>query len=518
MRDIFFDKTVDPAYLFRRAAADHPTLNAVSDGGRTHTFRELAARAERLAAALETLGVPPGGPIGILSENRAEYVEIDVAIAFARRVRVALNARLHTEDHRFVAVDSGMKALFHSSRFAEDAAVLAAETGLTAVCFDGATDVSLDYEQLITEAPSESVRVAGDADEAAWITYTSGTTGRPKGIILSQRSIREVAINLLVDLGPVRPGDRLVLAQPLSHGAGYFILPWLLSGGELRIMRQFDAEEAWAIGDLGGRASTFKCVPAMVSSLLEADPGQPLGYETLVYGAAPMPRPVLEAALDRFGPIMAQVYGQSEAPVTITCLHKADHEGEGPQRFSAGRPFRSVRLEIIGEDGEPVAQGESGEVCLTGSHVMTGYHELPDETAAVLKDGWIMTKDIGMQDENGFVYLLGRRDEMINSGGFNISPREVETVISGFPGVEEVTVMGVPDSRWGQAVSALVKLRNGTSATGDDLIAFTRPRLGFRTPKAVKIVPSIPRNAYGKVDREQALVVLAPEREAGDDR
>ena len=508
-------RMVDTTYLIRRAAAFYGGLPAVSDGTRAVTFTELITRAERLAAAFERIGIPPGAAIGVLSENRSEYVEIDMAIALARRVRVALNARLHLEDHRFVADDSDMRALVHSGRFAEVATTIAAEAGIPAIGLDSPTDGSLDVETLIAESGSEIISAGGDAEQTAWITYTSGTTGRPKGIVLSRRSIREVAFNLLVELGPVRPGDRVVLPQPLSHGAGYFVLPWLLSGAELRVMDQFDAEEAWAAATSdNGRSSTFKCVPAMLPQLIEANPGGASSYDTLVYGAAPMPRPVLDAALERFGPILVQVYGQSEAPVTLTCLHKRDHEGDGAQRFSAGRPFRPVRLEIRDDAGQPLPPGETGEVAVTGSHLMTGYHGLPGETAKVLKDGWIMTKDVGVVDDDGFVYLLGRRDEMINSGGFNISPREVEKVISGFPGVEEVMVIGVPDERWGQAVNALVKMRDGTTAAGHELIEFTRPRLGFRTPKALKIVETIPKNAYGKIDRKQVLAQLALEKEA----
>ncbi len=514
MRDQGADRVVDTAYLVRRATAAYGGLIAVSDGVRALTFTELLARAERLAGALERLGVPQGAAVGVLSENRSEYVEVDVAIALSRRVRVALNARLHVDDHRFVAADSDMRALIYSGSFAEEATTIAREAGIPAIALDAPADGGLCLESLISKAGSEVPRSVGDAEQPAWITYTSGTTGRPKGVVLSIRSIREVAFNLLLELGPVRPGDRLVLPQPLSHGAGYFVLPWLMSGAELRVMRRFDPEEAWLVAELGdGRVSTFKCVPAMVPPLLEADRGAPLGYETIVYGAAPMPRPVLESALDRFGPILVQVYGQSEAPVTLTCLHKRDHEAEGPQRFSAGRPFRPVGLEIRDDSGEPLPPGETGEVAVTGSHVMTGYHGLPDETDKVLRSGWILTKDVGVIDESGFVYLLGRRDEMINSGGFNISPREVEQVISSFGGVEEVAVLGVPDERWGQAVKALVKMRNGATVNESELIEFTRPRLGFRTPKELKIVAAIPKNAYGKVDRKQALAELTPAEE-----
>jgi fatty-acyl-CoA synthase len=497
---------VDAASLIRRAAFHFPEVTAVDDGARALTFAEAVDRAERFANALDVLRIPPLATIGILSENRSEYVEADLAIALSRRIRVALNARLHLEDHRFVAADAEMKVLIHSASYAEEAAALR-EDGVITVSFDAPAGGSLDYAKLVADAPSTRVIRDGNVEDPAWITYTSGTTGRPKGIILSQRAIREVAINLLLELGPVRPGHQIVLPQPLSHGAGYFVLPWLMSGGGVYSMKQFDPEEIFAIGERPG-SRVFKCVPAMLPPLLDIADGRHFGYETIVYGAAPIPRPVLESSLERFGSILVQIYGQSEAPVTISCLQKADHEGDGEQRFSAGRPFRTVAVEIVDEEGNAVPQGEQGELAVTGSHLMTRYHRLPDATADVLRDGWVMTKDMGVVDERGFLYLRGRRDEMINSGGYNISPREVEVVLSGFPGVEEVIVVGIPDSRWGEAVTAMVKLRGGATGSTEAVIDFAKPRLGFRCPKAVTLVDSIPKTAYGKIDRPKVIDAL----------
>ena len=497
---------IDAATLIRRAAFHFPGVTAVDDGARALTFAEAVDRAERFANALDILGVPPQATIGILSENRSEYVEADLAIALARRVRVALNARLHLEDHRFVAADAGMHVLIHSASFAEEAAALR-EDGVITVSFDAPGDGSLEYGKLVADAPAARVVRGGHTEDPAWITYTSGTTGRPKGIILSQRAIREVAYNLLLELGPVRPGHELVLPQPLSHGAGYFVLPWLLSGAGVYAMKQFDPDEVFALGERPG-SRVFKCVPAMLPPLLELAEGRRFGYDTIVYGAAPIPRPVLESSLERFGSILVQIYGQSEAPVTISCLQKEDHEGDGEQRFSAGRPFRSVAVEIRDDEGNVVEQGEPGELAVTGSHLMTSYHGLPEATADVLRDGWVMTKDMGVVDERGFLYLLGRRDEMINSGGYNISPREVEEVLSGFPGVEEVTVVGIPDDRWGEAVTAMMKLRRGASGSTEAVLEFAKPRLGFRCPKAVTFVDTIPKTPYGKIDRPKVIAAL----------
>ena len=491
---------MDLAYLIRRAARNYPSTAYFEDERTRRTLATLTERAERFANALDTLEVPAGAPVGVLSENRLDYIEVDLGLALARRTRVALNARLNLEDFAYSLADSKAVALVHSGSFSDEAVKLGEELGLITLDLDSQSG----YQRLLDQSSAASIVRPGTDEDPAWITYTSGTTGRPKGIVLSQRSIRQVSQNILLELGPVRPGEQLVLTQALSHGAGYFVLPYLISGAGLCIQGTFDPERVARLSERP-EITSLKIVPAMLPGLL--DTGLRLDYETIVYGASPISKPVLDAALERLGPVLIQIYGQSEAPVTLTCLGKQEHVEEGDQRASAGRPWRSVALEVRNAEGEALGSGEVGEVTVSGDHLMSGYLGLPEATAEVLRDGWVWTKDMGYVDDRGYVYLVGRRDEMINSGGFNIAPREVERVLLDHPEIEECVVVGLPDARWGSAVNAVVRCRRPLNE--EEVIAFARPRLGFRTPKRVHFVGSIPRNPYGKVDRVRVLEALA---------
>ena len=359
---------------------------------------------------------------------------------------------------------------------------------------------AIDYEIFLAQHSARFPQHGDLSHAPVWISYTSGTTGRPKGVVLSHRALAHTAFNLMLEVGPRVDEERILLPQPLSHGSGYLVLAYLASGGTVYPMPRFDPEEALWLGARDG-IHTLKLVPTMLASLLEVE--RPSPFQLIVYGASPIALPQLEKAMSYYGPILMQVYGQSEAPMAITCLKEHDHARQDPHLSSAGRAWRSVEVRVVDDGLNTVAPHELGQVAVRGEHMMTGYLGKPELTREVLKDGWLLTCDLGVADDDGYVYLRGRSDDMIISGGFNIAPREVEDVLVTHAGVEACAVIGVPDERWGQAVRAYVRLGRGANATEDELLAFAGARLGYRRPRSVVFVDELPHTSYGKVDRRQ---------------
>lgn len=499
------------SHMLRRSARSYRDLVAVESQSRRLTYAEVIDRATRFGNALRQRGCEPGDHIGVVLPNCIEAMEIEFGCALAGLVRVALNFRLADEELLRTLDKMAVKAVVYTDQKAAlvDAAreripnLVTLRLGLDES--DGVCEAVDDYARALDDARP----ITRDADIGAESLYSifcsSGTTGTPKGIMLSRRAQLAVAVNMLVELGPVLPGDGVLLPQPLSHGAGFFMLPYFLSGGRCAVVETYDPVGLYEAAERH-RVRTIKLVPVMLREMLDAGARPEGSYrvDRIIYGAAPMPRDVIDRAREMFGEIMVQIYGQGETPLCITILTEADHAD--PRKLeSAGRPWRSVDVRVVDEDGQVVQPGNHGEVVVRGLHAMSGYWEDPEQTAMVMRDGAIHTNDRATVDDDGYIHLLGRMDDVINSGGFNIPSVVVEHVLVEHPAIVEAAVKAVPDDRWGERVAAFVVVRDGSSLSADELIEYCRPRLGMQRPRSIDFVENLPRNAYGKVDKARLV-------------
>ena len=482
-------------------------------GDESRTYAEIEDRTNRLANALLATGLAPGDRVGTWLENSVRCIELDFALAKAGLVRVSLNPRLSAREAAFILADADAKAFFHDASFDNGVAELrpGVPTLQTVVRIDVART---QYEAFVAQGDAKAPGMRFDAEHIYCLFYTSGTTGQPKGVMLSHRSILQVSYNLLMETGPWQTGEKILLMQPMSHGAGFFALPYVFKGGACVIMAQFDPAEMLRLAALH-RIETIKLIPTMLQRVLRVPGVESVKLphlRAMIYGASPMPNEPLRRAIEVFGPgKLIQIYGQSECPVTLTILPADEHrlDNPHPERLtSAGRAWTGVELRIEDDAGNEMPDGTIGEVVLRGTHMMSGYWKRPELSADTVRDDWLHTRDMGMRDAGGMVYLLGRKDEMIISGGYNIAPREIEDVLYRHAAVQEAAVIGEADPEWGQAVVAYVALRDPDA----DLAAIldeAKLALGFKRPKRIYVVNELPKNAAGKIQKSALKSALA---------
>jgi acyl-CoA synthetase (AMP-forming)/AMP-acid ligase II len=505
-----------------RSSALYGDAIAARCGDEARTFAEMEERTNRLAQALLARGLVKGDRVATWFENSIRCVELDFALAKAGFVRVSVNPRLTAREAQYILQDSGARCFVWGASF--DGQVAAAtqdapELMLRLRCDEssGETSAGEDYERFVQSGDTTPPRVEIDPEDLYCLFYTSGTTGRPKGVMLSHRSILHVSWNLLMEIGPLEIGEKVLLMQPMSHGAGFFALPQYMKGGCSVIMRTFDPAEVMRLAALH-EIEAIKLVPTMLQRILRVPGLKDMKLPKLramIYGASPMPEQPLKQAIEIFGPHkLVQIYGQSECPVTLSVLHASEHRLDQPwpeRLVSAGRPWATVEMRVVGDDFEDVEPGGIGEVVLRGPQLMSGYWKRPEQTAQAIREGWLRTQDMGRMDAHGYVYLLGRKDEMIISGGFNIAPREVEDVLYQHAGVQEAAVVGEADAEWGQAVVAYVVMREGYASSVDELIALSKDQLGFKRPKRFYRMGELPKNAAGKIQKSALTPALAIE-------
>ena len=494
------------AAWLEKCGRSHASRPAIARGDAVHlSFAAWAARVRRIAGHLRgTLGCRPGDRVAIAMTNCPEFLEAEFAIWHAGLVAVPINAKLHRSEFAYIIGHSGARIAFASPDLAETVAPLVDSiAGLECVVVVG----SAEWRRL---GDGEGIDlVAARPDDPAWLFYTSGTTGRPKGAVLTHRNLLMCALSYYADIDAVAPRDGVLHAAPLSHGAGCYGLPHIARGAVSIIPESghFDpAEIAWLLRRWQG--VSFFAAPTMVTRLIDSPvfaAADHAALKTIIYGGGPMYVADLKRALALLGPRLSQIYGQGEAPMTITGLSKAQHAESDHPRWehrlgSTGTARTDVEVRVVDEADRDVPLGESGEVLVRGDVVMAGYWHDPEATARTLRGGWLHTGDIGAFDEDGFLTLKDRAKDMIISGGSNIYPREIEEVLLRHPAVAEVSIVGRKHADWGEEVIAFVVARPGAAIGEAELDALCLDHIArFKRPRAYRFVEALPKNNYGKV-------------------
>src|SRR5712692_5990376 len=493
------------ANLLLRAARSFGEGPAVFAGHRlVHDYRHLAQRAAVLSSYFaDQCGLRAGDRVALILHNHPAYIELLFAIWHAGLVAVPINAKLHAKEFAYILQHSGARLRSFSGELAD--AVAGANAELPALSrvipVDGA-----EYARLA--AGKAAAMVPRQPDDLAWLFYTSGTTGRPKGAMLSHRNLLAMTLSYFSDVDQISPQDCIVHAAPMSHGSGLYILPHVAQGAAQVVPEsgKFDPIEVFELLATHQGASLF-AAPTIVKRLVE-HPGAPSAslsnLKTIIYGGGPMYVEDLRRALAAFGQKFVQIYGQGESPMTITALSRAHHADTNHPRYlerlaSVGTPHAVVAVRVADTEDRELPVGETGEVLVRGDSVMVGYWSDPQATASALRGRWLHTGDLGSFDADGFLTLKERSKDLIISGGSNIYPREIEEVLLKHPGVREASVVGRPHPEWGEEVVAFVVLAAGPISEAS-LDALCREHIArFKRPKAYRFLEALPKNNYGKV-------------------
>ena len=469
--------------LIRRAARHFGSAPCLTEGSNTLSYAEFDAATDRVGNALLERGLTKGDRVSVILPNSIECLIVYYALAKAGLIRVQLNVRETLANHVYKIQDSESRGIIHDDIEGVDAEIL------------------IDREELsrmIRDGRSDPCAVDRGLDEPLRFGYTGGTTGKSKAVILTTRGELTEISAFLTDLVPeIQAGDAFLHAAPIAHASGAFFLPALVRGAHAIVMRKFDADEFLTLAEATQSRFTF-LVPTMIAMLMEAPRFETakLSFRRVAYGAASISPALMTRAEKRFGRIFTQCYGQAESPMCITCLKPEDHDREG----SCGRPFTVVEVAIWDEHDRPLPPGERGEIVCRGPQTMAGYWNRPEQTAEAFRNGWLHTGDVGVMDEDGFFYIVDRKNDLLISGGYNVYPREVEDVLMSFPDVIEAAVVGLPDEKWGDRVVAVVTGRPGLST--DALMQHARANLSaFKQPKAIEIWPELPKSAANKILR-----------------
>lgn len=501
--------------LYERAIRHGGDRVAISHGARSFTYAELGTLGDRLVNALRDLGIRRGDRVAFLIANCAEYVFCEYALAKIGATRVPLAVLLGSDDHVYMLNFARCRALIYHEKLLGRVSDMLPSLSTVEHCIcvgGGSTRLPAGHrhlQELLAAQPAAAETTPVDPEDIAGIYFTGGTTGRPKGVMLSHRSWFHTYCTEMLEFG-LGWRETFVFTTPMTHAGGCLLLPVLLRQGRCVVLDHFDP--AVLLETIAReRATATLLVPTMIYMLL--DHAQRTGavapsLRNVLYGAAPIAPERLKQAIARFGSIFTQFFGQTEAPMALTALQREDHVVADPARelevlTSAGRATYPTEIRLVDDDGLEVQTGAPGEIIARAPNLMSGYLDDPGATAATVREGWLHTGDVARMDREGLITIVDRKKDMIVSGGFNVFPREVEDALFEHPAVRQVAVIGAPDDKWGEHVKAVVVLRENCSATPEELIEFVRSRKGsLLAPKSVDFVAAIPLTNLGKIDKK----------------
>lgn len=500
--------------FLQKVARQRPDGLAIVHGAEHITYREFYGRALAIGGNLLAMGLKAGDRVAFCLSNSPRILETIYGCFAAGLVVVPVNARLHAKEMAYIVSNSGAKVLIHGPEYQDGIVEHIAEfSGLQKrVCIEQA-EGAVTYSALLDSAAALKSPIEVAQTDPCWLFYTSGTTGKPKGATWNHRTVKIVIMNYLADLHNILPGETVVHAAPMSHGSGIIALPAVARGAVNIIFenKSFEPKELFALVQRMKVSHIAFLAPTQIIKMLEEfTPGEYdlSSLRAICFGGAPIYVEHLRNAIKAFGPVFTQLYGQGEAPITITGMSATETarmaEADDPRIGSTGTIRTDIEARVVDEHDNELPPGQAGEVVVRGDIVMMGYWNNPEATAETMRNGWLHTGDIGSFDENGYLFLLDRAKDMIISGGNNVYPREVEEVIVHHPAVANVVVFGIPHEYWGEAVHAVIELQPGAAATAEDIITYCGKNMaGYKKPKSVEFMDKLPVSGYGKVMRRE---------------
>lgn len=496
--------------ICRRNAKLYPNKMAIVFKDVRYTFKEFQERTNRLANALIDLGVQKGDRVAVLLNNCHQYVELYFAIPKCGAIITPLNYRLAGRELSWILNNAEANTLILEEGYIQAIEPIECElkTVKNMICIGKGKPSMLGYEEIITNSPSSEPEVEVHDDDVVSLVYTSGTTGKPKGAMLTHRNLLSNCQVITIE-NNIRLGDIFLIVSPMYHTVTpAFMYAHMYRGNTNVAIERFDPKLLLETIETEKVTHVF-LVPSMIIFTLEHPEISKYDLSSLRlvwYGGSPMPVDRIRQAMEVLGCDLGQGFGMTEiGPCFVSVLSPEDHRllvthNDEEKLASVGRNYSNTEVKIVDDDDNEVSIGAVGEICVRGQNVMKGYWKMPDETAEALKNGWFHTGDLGRMDEDGYLYVVDRKKDMIISGAENIYSAEVENALSSHPAVLEVAVIGVPDERWGESVKAIVVLREGMKATEEELIEHCKKNLAsYKKPKSIDFVDALPRNVMGKV-------------------